>query len=161
MNAQEKTPFLIFAIDDDKYAFDLNLVEQVYPAVEVTPLPNAPDTVLGLINVHGAIIVVLDVRRKLKLRERLIELSDQLLIANINDRQLALLVDEVVEIMHFKRGAADDEKSRDFDACADSLRIRTIETETGSLPVFDLENFLTTDEENNLRTALQQAHTYQ
>lgn len=153
MVAKEKTPYLIFGIDDKKLAIELELIEQVYSAVEVTPLVGAPETILGLINVHGAIIVVLNVRKKLRLRERSIELSDQILVANLDDRQLALLVDEVVEVLHapsHKTAASSgntDEKPH-------------IQKENESIELYELQNFLSETEEDTLKAALQLAYTH-
>ncbi|MBS1954075.1 MAG: chemotaxis protein CheW [Cyanobacteria bacterium SZAS-4] len=153
MVAKEKTPYLIFAIDDKKLAIELELIEQVYSAVEVTPLVGAPDSILGLINVHGAIIVVLNVRKKLGLRERSIELSDQILIANLDDRQLALLVDEVVEVLH-----APSHKAANGSKTSDEKPI--IQNEDETIELYELQNFLSEAEEDALKTALQLAYTH-
>ena len=64
-------------------------------AVEVTPLPDAPDTILGLINVQGQIMPVVNVRRRLGLPEREVELSDRLSILHVLFGQPPLLVDAV------------------------------------------------------------------
>lgn len=155
MVAKEKMPYLIFSIDDKKLAIELELIEQVYSAVEVTPLVGAPDTILGLINVHGAIIVVLNVRKKLGLRERSIELSDQILVANLNDRQLALLVDEVVEVLH-----APSHKGADGLSANKIDTKPSIQKENESIELYELQNFLSAEEEDTLRTALQLAYTH-
>ncbi len=152
MLAKEKTPYLIFSIDDKKLAIELELIEQVYSAVEVTPLVGAPDTILGLINVHGAIIVVLNVRKKLGLRERSIELSDQILIANVDERQLALLVDEVVEVLH----APSNQTTEGWNTTEEKLSVKK---ENESIELYELNHFLSDEEEKTLRTALQLAYT--
>lgn len=153
MVAKEKTPYLIFSIDDKNLAIELELIEQVYSAVEVSPLAGAPDTILGLINVHGAIIVVLNVRKKLGLRERSIELSDQILIANLDDRQLALLVDEVVEVLHAP-------SHKIADGLTETDLKPSIQKENESIELYELKNFLSQEEEEALRTALQLAYTH-
>ena len=45
--------YVIFTLDAGRYALDLDVVERVVPAMEVTPLPNAPDIVLGVFNLQG------------------------------------------------------------------------------------------------------------
>jgi purine-binding chemotaxis protein CheW len=67
----------------------------------MTALPKAPEIVLGLINVEGQIIPVVDFRRRFRLREREIELSDHLVIADTAKRRLALVVDEVIGTFNF------------------------------------------------------------
>ncbi|HEY9734069.1 MAG TPA: chemotaxis protein CheW [Drouetiella sp.] len=157
MVTKEKTPYLIFAIDDRKLAIELSLVEQVYSAVEVTPLEGAPDTVLGLINVHGTMVVVLNVRRKLGLRQRSIELSDQIVIVNIEERQLALLVDEVVEVLH----ASPDEITapKPYNAKIAEEK-HGFSTETDKIELYELLHFLSSEDEEKLTTALQLAYSH-
>ena len=72
-----------FFLDDRRYGLHLDAVERVLPALDVTPLPKAPEIVLGLINLKGKIIPVLDVRRRFRLQEREIGLQDHFIIANI------------------------------------------------------------------------------
>lgn len=84
-----------FNLDEQHYALYLSTVERIVRVVEVTPLPKAPDIALGIINVEGRIIPVLNVRKRFSLPEREIELSDQLIIANTLRRTVALVVDSV------------------------------------------------------------------
>ncbi len=148
MTALNQIQFLIVSVDDHKLALRLSLVEQVYSAVEITPLYDAPETVLGLINVHGAIIVALNLRKKLNLRERDMELSDQLVIANSEDRQFALLVDEVqgiIQIPADRISAVSSEGEPDR---------QVINSEHESILIHELTDFLSATEEAKLRSAL-------
>ena len=56
---------LVFSVDEQEYALPYTIVEKVVRSVEITPLPNAPDIIKGIINVHGRVIPVLSVREKL------------------------------------------------------------------------------------------------
>lgn len=74
---------------------DVAAVERIVRAVEVTRLSDAPDFVLGLINVAGEIIPVIDMRRRLGLAVREMELSDRFVLTQAAGKSLALLVDKV------------------------------------------------------------------
>lgn len=87
--------WVVYAIDEQRYALPLSAVERVVPMVEITPLAEALDYVAGVINLHGRIIPVLDCRKRFQHRMREAELSDQLLIARIAQRTMALWVDRV------------------------------------------------------------------
>jgi purine-binding chemotaxis protein CheW len=89
---------LVFTLDEPKYALDLAAVERVVRAVEITPLPKAPEVVQGLINVQGQIVPVVDVRKRLHLPPREMHLDDQFIIARTSRRWVALVVDSVVGI---------------------------------------------------------------
>lgn len=142
--------FLIFSVADTKLAISLSLVDQVYSAVEIDPLPEAPETVFGLINVHGAIIVVLNLRRKLNLPERSVELSDQLLIANLEDRQFALLVDDVEAVVQLQ---AEQILTED-----NSPSKQTIYLNEEAVEVISLADFLSPAQQDQLNSALQMAY---
>ncbi len=90
---------VVFTLDDQQYALNLVCVERVVRAVEVTHLPQAPDTVLGVINFEGEVIPVVNTRKRLGLPEREIELQDLFIIARENDRTLALVGDEVKPVL--------------------------------------------------------------
>ncbi len=91
----ETMQLLAFSVGDHRYALPLSAVKRVVRAVEVTPLPDAPDTILGLINVQGQIMPVVNVRRRMGLPEREVNLSDRLIIGQTSKRTVALLVDAV------------------------------------------------------------------
>ena len=87
--------FLLFFIEEGRYALDVTAVERIIRAVEVTFVPDAPDFVRGLINVAGELVPVIDMRRKLGLPIRDMELSDRFILINVAGRLKALLVDKV------------------------------------------------------------------
>jgi purine-binding chemotaxis protein CheW len=96
---------VVFKLDGQRYAVPLAVVERVVQVAEITPLPNASQTILGAINVHGQVMVVLDLRRHLGLRPRELALSDELLIVRSAQRIVALLVDEVTGVLECPRAA--------------------------------------------------------
>ena len=87
--------FLLFCIAEGRFAMDVAAVGRVLRAVEVTHLSDAPDFVRGLINVAGEIIPVIDMRRRLGLAAREMELSDRFILTEAAGKSLALLVDKV------------------------------------------------------------------
>ena len=87
--------FLIFYLDDKKYALDISVVEKVFRVVEITTFPRGPEFFLGVVNIQGLITPVINIREKLGLPDREINLTDLLIVVNTVDRPLALLVDRV------------------------------------------------------------------
>ncbi|MDB6169570.1 MAG: chemotaxis protein CheW, partial [Verrucomicrobia bacterium] len=70
------TQIVVFRLDAQRYALSLTAVDRIARAVEITPLPNAPDIVLGVINVSGRVLPVLNLRRRFRMRERAISPAD-------------------------------------------------------------------------------------
>ena len=141
---------VVFALDDQRYALHLSAVERIVRAVEMTPLPKAPEIVIGVINVQGRIIPVFNIRRRFHLPEREIELSDQLIIANTARRTVALVVDTVDGVI---------ERLSEEVTPADQVlpRIEYVEgivkLENGLVLIHDLDKFLSIDEGTKLDEA--------
>lgn len=90
---------VVFTIDDQQFALNLRIVQRIVRAVEVTHVPEAPAAVLGVINVEGKIIPVVNSRRRLGLPERDLDLNDLFIIVQQGKRQLALVADDVKPVM--------------------------------------------------------------
>ncbi|MDP4161394.1 MAG: chemotaxis protein CheW [Bacillota bacterium] len=87
--------FLLFCVEEVRYALDVGAVKRIVRAAEINFLPDAPDFVRGLINVAGDIIPVIDMRQRLGLPGREMELSDRFILTNVAGKPIALLVDRV------------------------------------------------------------------
>ena len=90
---------VVFTLDEQCYAVPLAVVERIVRMVEITPVPQALGIVLGVINVQGSVIPVVDIRQRFRLPARVPQLSDQLLIARTSKRPVALVVDAVTEVV--------------------------------------------------------------
>lgn len=95
----EMKQLVVFAIDEDQYALNLYSVERIVRAVEIARVPDSSPFVLGVINVEGRVIPVLNTRKRLRLPEREIELSDLFIIVRANNRSYALVADEVMPVV--------------------------------------------------------------
>ncbi len=128
-----------FKLDDQRYAVPLAVVERVVQIAEVTPLHGAPQSILGVINIHGHVVAVLDLRRHVGLRSRELMLSDELLVVRADHRTVALLVDEVVGVMEYPRPA-----QVDLDQIAPGLErfACVVKQSDGLLLVHDLNGLL-------------------
>jgi purine-binding chemotaxis protein CheW len=90
---------LAFTLDDWRCALELSTVERVYRAVAVTPLPDAPDIVLGVVNVRGVVLPVINIRRRFRLPEKNLTPDNRLIIAHSTGRLVALVVDDVTDVV--------------------------------------------------------------
>jgi purine-binding chemotaxis protein CheW len=97
MSAKEQ--FLVFGLNGNRFAISLTDVQRVVRVVEITPLPEPPDGVRGVINVEGQIIPVMDLRHQLHLPEAEITVSDYLIMVHNHKGRMALLVNEVLWII--------------------------------------------------------------
>jgi len=72
-----------FTLEGQSFALDLGTVHRVVRAIEVTPLPNAPDIILGVINVRGELATVVDLRHRFRMPTREIRPSDQFILVSM------------------------------------------------------------------------------
>jgi purine-binding chemotaxis protein CheW len=97
MSANEQ--FLVFGLNGNRFAVSLTVVQRVVRIVEITPIPEPPAGVLGVINVAGQVIPVIDLREQLHLPEAGIVVSDYLIMVQSPKGRMALLVNEVLWII--------------------------------------------------------------
>jgi purine-binding chemotaxis protein CheW len=130
----------------------LAAVERVVRMVEVTPLPKAPQIVLGVINAQGRIIPVVDIRRRFRLPERDIRLSDHLLIARTARRTVALALDAVTGIVERSAQAVitAEEILPGLEYVEGVMKLGD-----GLILIHDLDTLLSLEEEQTLDAALQ------
>lgn len=142
---------VLFSLDGPGYALPLSTVERVVRIVEITPLPKAPEIVLGVINMQGKVIPVINLRRRFRLPEREIHLEDRLIITRTPKRLVALAADSVAGVHRLEE--------RELVAAGAELPYAgliggVVKLEQGLSLICDLEQFLSLDEESSLDAAL-------
>jgi purine-binding chemotaxis protein CheW len=142
---------VVFTLDSSNYALRLSAVERAVRMVEITPLPHAPEIVIGVVNHQGRIIPVLNIRTRFRIPDRHAGVSDQLLIARTALRTVALIVDAV-------RGVIESPEQR---AIAPATIVPGLDYVTGvvkftdgMLFIHDLDDFLSLEEEEALEAAI-------
>ena len=147
----EETRFVTFRLDGQRYALGLETVQRIVRAVEVTPLPDAPAIVLGVVDMAGTIIPVLNLRRRFGLPERAIGPEDQLLVARTDRRTVALVVDEAQGVI--ERLPAEVVESERIVPGVGQIQ-GVIRMADGLVLIHDLGRFLSLDEAQALDAAL-------
>ena len=144
---------VVFDIEGQRYALPLNDVERVLPMVAESPLPQAPAVVLGVINLHGQVIPVLDLRCRFGLPLCDYGLTARLLVVRTSRRILALAVDEALGV----REIAQETITRPDALLPGIGHVAGIVTLLdGLLFIHDLEVCLSLEEERRLTDALEE-----
>jgi len=116
--------WLQFALGEQQYGLNVLQVREIICATDITPVPGAPEHVLGIINVRGSIITVVDTRHRLSLPPREMRESDWILIMDIEGQSIGLLVDEVWEVIDVDPGRI--ESMRTSDASTDARHVNGV-----------------------------------
>lgn len=143
---------LVVVVDQLRLAVPLDAVVRVVPACEVLPLPGAPDMVVGAINLRGEVVAVLDLRRRLRLPTRALDVDDHLLVVRAAGRTRALIIDEAEGVFGFPDDAF---VAGDTIAGAGQPAPGVVRLNDGLLLIQDPERFLDPADEAQLEQALQ------
>lgn len=144
---------VVFGIGGQRYALPLLAVERVLPMVAVSPLPKAPSVALGVINLHGQVVPVLNIRSRFGLPPRHYGLAGHLLVARTDRRILALPVDEVFGV---KEAAAETVTPPGAVLPGLGYVAGIVTLADGLIFIHDLDTCLSLDEERRLAEALKE-----
>jgi len=87
---------VVFMLAHERYALELTHIREVYPLKELTPLPGTPDFVLGIINVRGQILSIIDIKRFFELPEKGLTNLNQVIILESEEMEFGILADEIL-----------------------------------------------------------------
>lgn len=145
---------LCLEVAGHRCALPVAAVVEIHAAVQLAPLPDAPEVVAGLMNRRGHPVAVLDLRRRLGLPTRPLGVDDRLVVVRLPDREVALLVDAAVDVLGVPAASVDDAVA----AANGALLSQGVAVlGDGLLVVLDLPAFLSEPEALALDEALQQA----
>jgi len=130
---------LEFLLAHETYAIETMFVREVYPMTELTPLPCTPAFVLGLINVRGQILTVVDMKKFFDLPERGITNLNKVIVVRKDAMELGILADEIIGIRSLSVNELQPPLSTMTGIHAEYLKGVTGER----LIVLDMERFLT------------------
>jgi purine-binding chemotaxis protein CheW len=144
-------PLVVFSLDDQRYALALARVQRAVRVVAITPLPKAPPIVLGIIDLGGVVIPVIDIRQRFNHPPRDVRLSDHLIVATTGKRTVALLVDETKGVIE-----ASPESFAPAGEILPGLELvdGAMKLENGLILIHDLERLLSLEEETAIDRAL-------
>jgi len=96
--AETLLELLEFRLAQERYALENRYVQEVHPLSELTPLPCTPPFVLGIVNVRGRILPVLDLKKFFDLPEKGLTDLHRIILVRGNDLELGLLADVIVGV---------------------------------------------------------------
>ncbi|MFO0794518.1 MAG: chemotaxis protein CheW [Candidatus Brocadiaceae bacterium] len=144
---------VVFTLDDNRFALPLSPVERVVRMVEITPLPKAPEIVMGVINVEGRIIPVVNIRRRFRLPEGNCNLYNQIILAKTPRRTLGIMVDTVTGVAQYtdKDIVPADKILPDIEYVKGVAKFKD-----GMALIHDIDTFLSLEEEKILDNAMKE-----
>jgi len=141
----EVLQWVTFRLEGELYGINVIQVQEVLRVTEIAPVPGAPDYVLGIINLRGNVVTVIDTRRRFMLNEREIDDDTRIVIIEVMGQIVGLLVDGVAEVVYLR--ASEVESAPEVGNDESSKYIQgVVSRENGLLIMVDVNKLLSTDE---------------
>lgn len=91
--------FLTFSLGDEEYGVDILKVQEIKGYVPTTRIPNAPIDVVGVLNLRGTIVPIVDLRRKFGLDTVEYNQFTAIVVVVVQNRVMGMIVDSVSDVM--------------------------------------------------------------
>lgn len=109
-NSQEGTEqfqCVTFTLENEIYGINVMQVQEVLREVEVAPVPGSPHYVLGIINLRGNVVSVIDARTRFGLPTTDSDEMTRIIVIEVQQQIIGILVDSVAEVVDVKRSEVD------------------------------------------------------
>lgn len=94
--------WVTFRLDNETYGINVMQVQEVLRVTEIAPVPGAASYVLGIINLRGNVVTVIDTRKRFGLNQRGLDDSTRIVIIEASDQVVGMLVDSVAEVVYLR-----------------------------------------------------------
>jgi purine-binding chemotaxis protein CheW len=146
----EVLQWVTFKLNSETYGINVMQVQEVLRYSEIAPVPGAPTYVLGIINLRGNVVTVIDTRQRFGLEASDITDNTRIVIIEAEKQVIGILVDSVAEVVYLKASDIDEAPNVGND---DSARfIQGVSNREGELLILvDLNQLLSDDEWDELK----------
>ncbi|MGR5066223.1 chemotaxis protein CheW [Photobacterium sp. DNB22_13_2] len=137
--------WVTFQLEDETYGINVMQVREVLRYSEIAPVPGAPDYVLGIINLRGNVVTVIDTRSRFGLMPGEISDNTRIVIIEAEKQVIGILVDSVAEVVYLRSSEVDSTPSVGTEESAKF--IQGVSNRDGQLLILvDLNKLLSDDE---------------
>lgn len=91
--------WVTFRLEEEKYGVNVMLVREVLKNTELAPVPGSPPFVLGIINLRGNVVTVVDTRKRFGLPLKEADEATRIVVIEMGEQVLGMMVDSVAEVV--------------------------------------------------------------
>lgn len=103
----QASQWVTFKLGGEHYAIDVMQVQEVLPPTEIAPVPGAPDFVLGIINLRGKVVTVIDTRLRFGMQPKESDGNSRIIVMEVEDNIAGIMVDGVNEVAGVREAEID------------------------------------------------------
>jgi len=124
--------YLSFMLADEEYGVDILRVQEIKGWDGVTPMPNMPDYILGVINLRGTVVPIIDLRKHFELESVPFDKTTVVIVVRVSDeehgeRTMGIVVDAVSEVHNISN--TDLKPAPDFGGACSTESIKGLATQ--------------------------------
>ncbi|NCP64014.1 MAG: chemotaxis protein CheW [Paraglaciecola sp.] len=137
--------WVTYKLGEETYGINVMQVQEVLRYTEIAPVPGAPDYVLGIINLRGNVVTVIDTRSRFGLPPSEISDNSRIVIIESDDQVVGIMVDSVAEVVYLRSSEIDSAPNVGTEESAKF--IQGVSNRDGQLLILvDLNKLLSDDE---------------
>ncbi|HIZ49657.1 MAG TPA: chemotaxis protein CheW [Candidatus Pseudomonas excrementavium] len=137
--------WVTFRLDNETYGINVMQVQEVLRHSEIAPVPGAPSYVLGIINLRGNVVTVIDTRQRFGLTTAPVTDQTRIVIIEADRQVIGILVDSVAEVVYLRQSEIETAPNVGTDESAKF--IQGVSNKNDELLILvDLEKMMTEDE---------------
>ena len=103
----EVLQWVTYKLEDETYGINVMQVQEVLRYTEIAPVPGAPSYVLGIINLRGNVVTVIDTRARFGLMSAEVTDNSRIVIIEAEKQVIGILVDSVAEVVYLRSSEID------------------------------------------------------
>jgi purine-binding chemotaxis protein CheW len=141
---EEEKQYVTFLVGDETYGVSVIKVQSINEMIEITHVPKALSFIKGVINLRGAVIPVIDMRKKFNLPPKEYDSFTVILIVEVKGRLIGMIADAVSDVVSFP--ISDIKTNINFSAKVDTSSIEGVGMAGESLIILlDVDTFLNSE----------------
>lgn len=137
--------WVTFRLDSETYGINVMQVQEVLRHTEIAPVPGAPSYVLGIINLRGNVVTVIDTRQRFGLQPSPVTEQTRIVIIEADRQVVGILVDSVAEVVYLRQSEIETAPNVGTDESAKFIQ-GVCNKNDELLILVDLEKMMTDDE---------------
>ena len=146
----EELQWVTFKLENEVYGINVMQVQEILRYSEIAPVPGAPLYVLGIINLRGNVVTVIDTRARFGLEPCDVTDNTRVVVIESESQVIGILVDSASEVVYLKASEIDDAPNVGNEESA--RFIRGVSNRDGELLILvDLDKLLSDEEWDELK----------
>jgi purine-binding chemotaxis protein CheW len=135
--------FVTFIIGEENYGVEVLKVQEIIGMTQIIHVPNSAEFMKGVINLRGAVVPVVDMRRRFKMEEREYDMFTVIIIVEVKNRMVGMIVDSVSDVVDISESTIQD--TPHFTAKIETDFIKGIgQVESKLVIILDIDKILST-----------------